>query len=79
MDGLRRSTEGQWAGEAPALQSCHGSGGAGILQQAGEVMLLRADLGQLQRPPETCRGGLVPADLLLEFADDGVEKMMRFD
>ncbi len=42
-------------------------------------MLLRADLGQLQRPPETCRGGLVPADLLLEFADDGVEKMMRFD
>lgn len=42
-------------------------------------MLLGADLGQLERAPETFRGRAVMAELLLELADDGVEKVMALD
>ena len=43
------------------------------------MMLLGADLGQLQRAPETFRGRAVVAKLLLQLADDGMEKMMALD
>ena len=40
-------------------------------------MLLRADLGELDSASETFGGGLVIPELSLQFAHDGVEKMVR--
>lgn len=42
-------------------------------------MLLGADLGQLQRAPETFRGRAVVAEMLPQLADDGVEKVIALD
>ena len=43
------------------------------------MMLLRPDLSQLQRTPKAFRSGFVIRELLLQLADDGVEKMVRLD
>lgn len=43
------------------------------------MILLRADLRQLERASKAVRGGLVVPELLLELAYDRMEKVMRFD
>lgn len=49
------------------------------LELARKVSLLGADLGELKGAAEAFGGGLVLAELLLQFADDGVVEMVRLD
>ena len=43
------------------------------------MVLLRSDLSQRERTPKAFRGGLMIRQLLLQRADDRMEKMMRLD
>ncbi len=51
----------------------------GLFEHPREMMLLGANLGELQGAPKTFGGLFVPPELLLQLARDGVVKMMRLD